>query len=92
LTVLGNAPNIKYPVLKFSIYLIIYIRSTYNRKISISSAVRPLVYKKRDDNFVLYSVGPNFKDDDGEVFQDEKGGVRKWVGEGDWVFWPIQKN
>jgi hypothetical protein len=52
---------------------------------------KPLVYKKTDDNFVLYSVGLNFKDDGGEVFRDEKGRVRKWADKGDWVFWPAQK-
>jgi hypothetical protein len=49
---------------------------------------KPLVYKKTEDNFILYSVGPDFKDDGGEPGRDRKGRVRLWVGEGDVVFWP----
>ena len=48
---------------------------------------KPLVYKRTDDNFILYSVGPNFKDDGGQ-----KGRVKKCTDEGDWVFWPVLKN
>ena len=49
---------------------------------------RPLVYKKRDDNFLLYSVGRNFTDDDGEFGKDKKGKIKVWADEGDAVFWP----
>jgi hypothetical protein len=53
---------------------------------------KPLIYKKTDDNFVLYSVGPNFKDDGGQVYRDEKGKPQLWHDEfGDAVFWPVQK-
>jgi len=48
---------------------------------------KPLVYKKTDDNFILYSVGMNFKDDGG----DRKGKTVNWTEEGDAVFWPVQK-
>jgi competence protein ComGC len=50
---------------------------------------KPLVYKKTDDNFTLYSVGPNFKDDGGEAGKDRKGRVKKWSDNGDTVFWPV---
>jgi hypothetical protein len=51
----------------------------------------PLVYKKTDDDFTLYSVGENFEDDGGEVIRDYDGRVGMWVGEGDAVFWPAPK-
>jgi len=54
---------------------------------------KPLVYKKTDDNFVLYGFGPNFKDDGGKVFYGAKG-TAMWRGskdEGDTVFWPVYK-
>jgi hypothetical protein len=53
---------------------------------------QPLVYKKTADNFTLYSIGLNFKDDGGQVYRDEKGILRLWDYEfGDAVFWPVQK-
>jgi hypothetical protein len=52
---------------------------------------KPLIYKKTDDNFTLYSVGPNFQDDGGKYGKDDKGQVKKWADQGDTVFWPVQK-
>ncbi|MFZ0033906.1 MAG: hypothetical protein WAK60_02810 [Sedimentisphaerales bacterium] len=52
---------------------------------------KPLIYKKTDDNFTLYSVGPNFKDDGGQPGKDDKGQVKKWGNNGDTVFWPVPK-
>jgi hypothetical protein len=54
---------------------------------------KPLVYKKTDDDFILYSIGPNFKDDGGEVAMWH-GSPRKWGTdkEGDIVLWPIAKS
>jgi hypothetical protein len=53
---------------------------------------QPLLYKKTAGNFTLYSVGPNFKDDGGQVYRDEKGKPQLWHDEfGDAVFWPVQK-
>jgi len=49
----------------------------------------PVVYKKTDDNFSLYSIGPNFKDDSGRIKRDRKGRVKLWGGEEDAVFWPV---
>jgi len=52
---------------------------------------KPLVYKRTDDGFMLYGVGSNFKDDGGQVFRDDKGKVKKYADEGDWLFWPVPK-
>ena len=51
---------------------------------------KPLIYKKIDDDFTLYSVGQNFTDDGGEVFV-KNGRVQKWGTReaGDVVFWPV---
>ena len=53
---------------------------------------KPLVYKKTDDNFMLYGVGENFKDDGGTVAV-VNGRPRKWgtKDQGDWVIWPVIK-
>ncbi|MHC4739423.1 MAG: hypothetical protein ACYS9Y_11025 [Planctomycetota bacterium] len=52
---------------------------------------KPLVYKKTEDSFVLYSVSLNYTDDGGRVVRDKKGRVKMWAAnEGDWVFWPVQ--
>jgi len=54
---------------------------------------KPLVYKKTEDDFTLYSVGPNFTDDAGEVAikhdRPQKWGARE---AGDVVFWPVAKS
>jgi hypothetical protein len=54
---------------------------------------KSLVYKKKDDDFTLYSIGPNFKDDGGEVFMKD-GNPRRWGTDeaGDIVFWPVAKS
>jgi hypothetical protein len=54
---------------------------------------KPLVYRKVEDHFILYSIGRNFIDDGGKVVPPEKDecGRRRWSDEGDWVFWPVQK-
>ncbi|MHC4743331.1 MAG: hypothetical protein ACYS8Z_15555 [Planctomycetota bacterium] len=49
---------------------------------------KPLVYKKTDGNFILYSFGPNFEDDKGTPGTTEKGTLRDWADNGDTVFWP----
>jgi len=48
-----------------------------------------LVYKKTDDNFTLYSVGPNFIDDGGIPGKSKEGRPTKWGDNGDMVFWPV---
>ncbi len=52
---------------------------------------KPLVYKRTDDGFMLCGVGSNFRDDGGQVARDDKGKVKQYADEGDWVFWPVQK-
>ena len=52
---------------------------------------RPLVYRKTDDDFILYSTGLNFTDDAGQVHRDDRGRFRQWADEGDAVFWPVRK-
>jgi hypothetical protein len=52
---------------------------------------KPLVYKKTDEGFMLYSIGENFKDDGGEVIRDDDGRVQMWECKGDAVFWPVPK-
>jgi competence protein ComGC len=50
-----------------------------------------VIYKKTDDSFVLYSLGPDF-DDDGGVENPEDSQKRRQEGPGDEVFWPIPKS
>lgn len=52
---------------------------------------KPLVYKKKDAHFTLYSLGADFDDDDGQIFRTDKGTVRVWGDQGDLVFWPVPK-
>ncbi len=49
----------------------------------------PVVYRRTDKGFTLYSVGPDFTDDGGKPSLDRKGRVRKWQEGGDTVFWPV---
>jgi hypothetical protein len=53
---------------------------------------KPLVYRKTDTGFTLYSVGLNFTDDGGTLAKDEEGKIQMWSEkEGDAVFWPVAK-
>jgi predicted nucleotidyltransferase len=49
----------------------------------------PLVYRKTDDGFTLYSVGYNFTDDGGVPGTNSIGKPRRWGVNGDAVFWPV---
>jgi len=49
----------------------------------------PLVYRRTDDNFILYSFGPNLKDDGGISGKGISGKNKQWTDEGDTVFWPL---
>jgi hypothetical protein len=53
---------------------------------------KSLIYKKTENNFTLYCIGHNFKDDGGKIFE-EKGNVHRWGThkDGDAVFWPVTK-
>jgi hypothetical protein len=50
---------------------------------------KSLVYRRTDDGFTLYSVGPNFIDDGGKLGRDKGGKVWTWADDGDAVFWPV---
>jgi hypothetical protein len=52
---------------------------------------KPLVYKRTDNDFILYSFSYNFTDDDGEPGKDAYGQVKPWRDNGDMIFWPVQK-
>lgn len=52
-------------------------------------ADKPLVYKRMGDNFILYSFGPNLRDDAGVSGTDGKGRPKRWTDNGDTVFWPL---
>jgi len=68
------------------------VASDYLKKLPMDSwSDRPLVYRKTDDDFTLYSVGYNFIDDGGQVYRNDKGSPRLWAEEGDAVFWPVAK-
>ncbi len=47
---------------------------------------KPLIYKKTDEDFILYSVGKDFKDDGGKPSQWGEGKQG-----GDQVFWPVNQ-
>ncbi|MHC4747605.1 MAG: hypothetical protein ACYS18_09865, partial [Planctomycetota bacterium] len=68
------------------------VASDYLKKMPMDSwSDEPLVYKKTEDDFTLYSVGFNFIDDGGQFGKDKKGNPRVWAEEGDAVFWPVAK-
>jgi hypothetical protein len=52
---------------------------------------KPLVYRTTADGFTLYSLGPDFKDQDGVSGKDHDGRPKAWADEGDTVFWPVPK-
>jgi hypothetical protein len=52
---------------------------------------KPLIYRRTGDNFILYSLGPNFQDDGGEPGKGHNGRLEKWLDNGDTVFWPVPK-
>jgi hypothetical protein len=54
---------------------------------------KPLVYKKTNDSFALYSFGTDFDDDGGKKPKELAGKNSIWPGDGqdgDAVFWPIK--
>ena len=53
---------------------------------------KPLVYRRTADNFILYSIGHNFKDDGGKPEIDRNGRPRLWDYDADAVFWPVPQS
>ena len=49
----------------------------------------PLVYRRTESGFLLYSFGRNLKDDGGELGLSSRGTPRMWMDNGDTVFWPV---
>jgi len=69
------------------------VTAGYLRQLPIDSfSDKPLVYRKTEDNFILYSVGPNFTDEGGEYSRDSKGRIKNWLDNGDTVFWPLPES
>jgi len=52
----------------------------------------PLVYKRTEEGFLLYSFGANLADDGGKLGLGKDGKPRMWTDNGDWVFWPMPKS
>jgi hypothetical protein len=67
-----------------------YIEQVPTDPFSVSG--KPLIYRRTDNDFLLYSFGSNFQDDGGQVVRDEKGKTKRFADEGDWVFWPVEEN
>jgi len=69
------------------------ITSGYLNKLPIDAwSDKSLVYRKTDNNFILYGIGRNFEDDGGEVARRDDGRIKLWADDGDWVFWPVPQN
>jgi len=49
----------------------------------------PLIYRRTDGGFLLYSFGINLTDDGGKLGLNSRGTPRMWADNGDWVFWPV---
>ena len=71
------------------------ITADYIKKLPIDPySDNPLIYRKTDDGFTLYSIGGNFKDDGGKAFFDKKGRhiLPSSGRDADMVFWPMPKS
>jgi len=51
----------------------------------------PLIYRRTNGGFLLYSFGMDLKDDGGKLGLGSRGTPRMWADNGDWVFWPVPK-
>jgi len=51
----------------------------------------PLIYRRTDEGFLLYSFGTDLTDDGGKLGHGKNGKPRMWADDGDWVFWPVPK-
>ena len=65
-----------------------YLKEMPNDPYSDSS----LVYKRTDESFILYSLGENLTDDEGQIIYRDDGVIKQWASEGDWVFWPVPQS
>jgi len=55
-------------------------------------SVKPLVYRKKDDSFLLYSISSNFTDDGGKNIRHYEGRIEDWPEKGDKIFRPVYNN
>jgi len=68
------------------------VTSGYLKELPMDSfSDKPLVYRRTDDSFILYSLGENFTDNGGQLGKDTKGRPKLWTTNGDAVFWPVPK-
>ncbi|MCH7558749.1 MAG: hypothetical protein IIB56_15010 [Planctomycetes bacterium] len=51
----------------------------------------PLIYRRTNGAFLLYSFGMDLADDGGKLGLGSRGTPRMWADNGDWVFWPLPK-
>ena len=66
------------------------IEAGYLKKLPLDPySNEPLVYKRTDDDFILYSVGPNFTNDGGISGTGISGKNKQWTDNYDTVFWPL---
>jgi hypothetical protein len=67
------------------------VRNGYLKKLPMDYfSDKPLVYKKTDDNFLLYSYGPDCTDNDGTPAYYDDGRYQMWSNkDADAIFWPV---
>lgn len=69
------------------------VETKYIRQVPIDPfSDKPVIYRKTADGCILYSVGANLTDDGGQVARDENGKIEWGSEQGDWVFWPVEKD
>lgn len=69
------------------------VKAGYLRKMPIDPySDSPLVYRRTEDEFLLYSFGSNLMDDGGKLGLGRNGKPRMWADDGDWVFWPTSED
>jgi len=52
----------------------------------------PLIYRRTNGGFLLYSFGIDLTDDGGKLGLGSRGTPKMWADNGDWVFWPVPKS
>lgn len=68
------------------------LREGYLKKLPMDPySEGPLVYKKSETGFIIYSIGMDLKDDGGEMGLTNRGKPKMFMENGDWVFWPVLK-
>lgn len=66
------------------------IRMGYLKKLPNDAfSDKSLIYRRSGDSYILYSVGPDFKDDGGVSGAGMNGMAKQWADTGDTIFWPL---